>query len=196
MSTAEIEKLRSLGGSYMFDLEIRRLSEAAAQDDAAALETLEQMLRDGCRDWMKDSYWCSAAIRGLVLSESARSMEIVLDYIKNSSAELPYGVIELFASLLPVYGGAVLPHLREMAKAEEASPIRAVGIQALCNVYLEGRLEGEDLQFLKTTIRDFMPDRYMTHHVVDLVHSYLVGSQRIVDSNEMDEIFKDVIVES
>ena len=82
-----------------------------------------------------------------------------------------------------------------MSNTENAGPVKAIGIQTLCNLYLEGKLDGAELDFLKEVVKDFQTDRFLTHHLVDLVQGRLIGSERIGTGDELAEILKNVILD-
>ena len=198
MSFATIEQLKSLGQSYLFVIEMRKISRAASGGDQSALATLENMLSE-CKDpaaWRNNSYWCSAVVQSLAQSATPKSMAIMLQYSRDLPEETPYGIIELIANLLPGYGKAVGPELKKFAAENPGGPLRAIGIQGLCNLYLEGQLDDKQSKELEGLIKDFQPDNFLTQHLVDLSLNRMEGSQKIVVDDAIEELLKDIIVEN
>lgn len=198
MSGKSIEdKLKSLEGSYLFIIEMQKISRKAAGGDSAALNVLRNMLLE-CRDgsaWRKRGYWCSASLRALIATESDESLKIVTEYIENLSEDITFGGIELISTLLPLYGKKIVPELLSGKRFIKSAPGRAIRIQALCNIYLEGRLNRTESNKFEKLIKDYKPDRYMTLNLVELARGKLVGVQESIAEDEMADLLNDVIVE-
>lgn len=155
--------------SFEFASELRRISDLAGDGDAASQESLEGLVKNCSADaWKTDARFCAAVSSALIQTGTHRSMLFMMRYLSNLPPSVPFGAVELFSSHLPLYGARLLPTLRQMAESEEEAS-RAVGIQTLCNMYFEKKLQPEDETFLKARLEKFRDDRYSTGHFAELV---------------------------
>lgn len=193
---AKIKQLEGLGSSYLFILEIQRVSRDAAAGDEGALAVLEAML-DDCvpGDWKTRNSWCSAAVHALANTGSRRALAVLIRHIQKLTPGVAFGPVELIASLLPVFEDEALEPAFEMA-ASENPPVRAIGLQVLCNFFLEGNLPQSGVDRLEELLREFRKDNYLTQHVADLVRFKLARNARAEDEEDIEEMFADFLVES
>jgi len=188
------EHLESLGESYLFIMEMRKLSHAAAANDENAMLTLEAMIQNcGPETWQKKSYWCSAIIHALVNTGTNRSLEVVLQHINAFSETILFGPIELMSNLLPHYGEIVINPAIKMASSKIGSPIRAIGIQILCNLFLEGKLPDAKKEQLNDLLNNFQQDRYLTLQTVELVRSKMNQETNLISKSEIEGLFTEII---
>ncbi len=151
--------------------ELRNLMLDASDGDARAQETLEQLVRS-CDNaaWQTRPRFCSAVTSALIQAGTHRSMLFVMRFLREIPASVPFGAVEMIAAQLPIYGAGLLPTLRSLAQSQEEAS-RALGIQTLCNMYLEHRLPEADEEFLREQIQDFEDDRFATGHVAEMVRA-------------------------
>lgn len=167
-----LSHIESLGKGYEFIKFMNSLTSEARNGNSAALSVLTDML-DHCRrqtDWMQKNYWCSMAIRALANTRTPESLKIIIGFIRKLPDTTPFGAIDLISSLLPLYRKIILGPAKELA-GEKKQALRAIGIQTLCNLYLEGSLVGEQANYLQDIVKNFQPDRYLTYHHVELVRT-------------------------
>ncbi len=179
-SIGYVNQLRDMGKGYEFIKTMTILCDVAADGNRNALSILEIMLGE-CQSqdkWIKANYWCSMAIRSLINTRTPESMKIILGYIRKLPENTPFGAIDLISSLLPVYRQIILGPAKDLAMQSSRSVLKAIGLQTLCNMYLEGSLTGENALHLYKLIEDFKGDRYLTQHHVELVRSYRYSLDR------------------
>jgi HEAT repeat protein len=193
---AKIKQLEDLGSSYLFIVEMQRISRDAAAGNGEALAVLEAML-DRCApgDWKTRNSWCSAAVHALANTGTRRALAALIRHIQTLTPGVAFGPVELIASLLPVFEEEALEPAFEMA-ASENPPVRAIGTQVLCNFFLEGNLPQSAINRLEDLLRDFRKDNYLTQHVADLVRFKLARNARGEDGEDIEEMFADFLVES
>lgn len=180
---ATIEHLRSLGRGYEFINFMNELTIEASSGDTDALNIFATMLKD-CRDqvdWIEKNYWCSMAIRSLANTRTPESLKIIMGFVRKLPDNTPFGAIDLISSLLPVYKKFILGPAKELVKDDKKQAQKAIGLQTLCNLYLEGSLIGDQATYLESLIRNFEPDRYLTQHHVELVRT-AIRSSKIVST--------------
>lgn len=195
MGSPATKELRDLLGSYRFFAEMQRLSAKASQGDPEAVSVLDSMLAE-CSvdpDWRVKSRWCSAAVRALVSAGTPEAMERVLGYVRALPEETPYGMIELLGGLVPAFGSAVVGRLSDLINSDSEAA-RAVGMQAYCTLALEGQLKPDELSELAALSATFAPDRYLTHHLIEVVQNQ-TSSGQTADDAELQSLLDDVIVE-
>ncbi|MCE9599727.1 MAG: hypothetical protein K8S54_17340 [Spirochaetia bacterium] len=157
--------------SFEFASELRRISDLAGDGDAPSQESLESLVKNCSADaWKVNARFCAAVTSALIQTGTHRSMLFMMRYLSALPGSIPFGAVELFSSHLPLYGARLLPTLRQMADSEEEAS-RAVGIQTLCNMYFERKLQAEDETFLQSRLEQFKDDRYSTGHFAELVRS-------------------------
>lgn len=193
---AKILQLNDLGQSYLFVLEMQKLSRAARDGDADSLAVLRKMLADcSGADWRSRNHWCSAVVHALANTETDAALQGLIDHIHKLPAGIAFGPVELIASLLPIFEERALAPAFQMAGSDNPA-VRAIGLQVLCNSYLEGSLPEDEVDRLDGLLRDFRKDNFLTQHVADLVRFKLSRHQRPENENEIEEMFADILVEN
>ena len=193
---AKIKELNELGQSYRFILEMQKISRAAEANDSTALAVLEAMLDDlSGADWKNRNHWCSAVIHSAANSRSPRALAALIRHIHRLPKTIAFGPVELIASLLPIFAEEALAPAFEMAD-QENPPVRAIGLQVLCNFYLEGILPESETDRLENLLKDFRRDNYLTQHVADLVRFKRQRNTRTDSEDEIQEMFADILVET
>ena len=165
-----IREIKALSQGYHLVQAMRELSGSAAAGDEQALEVLTGMLAE-CRSaesWARSSSYCSAVVHAVAQTGTLRSMQLLIRCVSEFDEEMPYGAVELFSSILPTYKRIVMGPLKDLIETGPG-PARAVGLQSLCNLYLDGQLQGEEIRYLTGCLKKFTQDDYLTLHVADLV---------------------------
>ncbi|MBX7059807.1 MAG: hypothetical protein K1X75_17215 [Leptospirales bacterium] len=172
VSKAEIiASVKNAGVGYHLVTAMQDLSRQAAEGDSVALDALGEMLEE-CRDtkfWIRNSRYCSAVVHAVAHVGAMRSMKLLVDFVRGLSPDAPYGVVELISSILPTYRRIVMGSVMQLLEEAPDGPARAVGLQTLCNMYLDHALQGEQIRFLEQTLQNFDRDNYLTQTVADLV---------------------------
>lgn len=156
---------------FEFATRLRDLIDRARDGDTEAHATLEALVR-ACdySSWSSHAQYCSAVTSALIQTGTHRSMLLMMRMLAALPSTVPFGAVELFSNNLPVYGENILPTLRSMIDSD-SEPARAVAIQTLCNLFLEGKLTEPDAQFLRARIDKLPPDRFGTDEFAELVKS-------------------------
>lgn len=147
------------------------------------------------RDW-KNPAW-SRALHILVNAGSSGSLYHVLDFIKKLPDSVPFALVELLGNLLPTYRRIAAGPAKELCEFPAGSPQRAIGIQTLCNLHLEGLLPPENQDYLAAMLGSFEVDPFFTDYLVDLVRSSSsfrqarIGTAADVDDDFLVELQKD-----
>lgn len=194
---ATIEHLKSLGGSYQFIEEMTALSERASRGEEEAFATIEEMFESNrtSQAWRENGRMASAVVHALVRTSSSRSMLLLFRFIRSLPSDIPYGTVELLSSLLPSYGPIVIGPTKELCDSHNAPEVRAVGIQTLCNLFLEGKLTATDGQYLAGILNTFEEDRFQSEHHADLVRLMMKRKKdEQSDAHDTDE-WRDILVE-
>ena len=193
---AKIQQLNNLGQSYLFVLEMRKLSRAARDMDAESLAVLEKMLTDlGAEDWKSRNHWCSAVVHASANTGHETALRALIAHIQQLPATIAFGPVELIASLLPVFAERALDPAFDMAGSDNPA-IRAIGLQVVCNFFLEDVLPESEIPKLEELLRDFRKDNFLTQHVADLVRFKLSRHQGPDNDSEIEEMFADILVET
>ena len=169
---AEREEIRKLSAFGMI-ARLQDLANKAALGDAKAMQLLTGMLKD-CSDpaiWHKDSRYASAVIHAMGRVRSMKAMQQLVGLARGLPEGTPAGAIELIASILPEFRRFAMGPLRELMERKDGSPAYLVGVQALCNLYIEGHLEGSDVEHLADALEGVETGDYLTQHIVDLVRT-------------------------
>jgi hypothetical protein len=175
---------------------MQRISRSAAEGDEESNQILETMLAEcSGKDWRTRNHWCSAVVHALANTRADRALTALIRHIQALPGSMAFGPVELIASLLPVFENRALAPAFEMADSENPT-IRAIGLQVLCNFYLEDLLPDNETERLEALLRDFRRDDYMTQHVADLVRFKASRVKPTEDENEIEEMFADILVEN
>lgn len=177
--------------SFEFASRLRDLMERARSGETEAHAQLEALVR-ACdyASWGKHAQYCCAVTSALIQTGTHRSMLLMMRTLTSLPPNVPFGAVELFASNLPVYGENILPTLRGMLDSESEA-VRAVAIQTLCNLFLEGRLSESDTQFLVGRIENLEPDRFGTDQCAELVLS-----ERARQKGDAQSILSGILVDA
>lgn len=176
---------------------LREISQAAADGDAQAFKTLDLMLAD-CRDpqnWISQSAYCSGVVHALGRIQNMKAMQLLIRLARDLPEGTPAGAIELLASILPEFRRFVMGSLRELIQRDMGSPAYLVAVQCLCNLYIEDKLAGSDVEFLAHQLESFQSDDYLTQHIADLVAADL-RAHKDPTLADPGEVFGELLVES
>lgn len=169
--SAAIQELEEFGEGYSFVARILQLSSRGADGDTLSVQILNRMLErcETIENWNKNNRWCSLSMKALARTRSPESLKTILGFVRKLPPQVPFGIIDLLGSILPVYNRIIVAKAREMAEDSESETQRAIGIQTLCNMYLEGLLPGDQARHLESLIDAFKKDRYSTEHLTEMV---------------------------
>jgi hypothetical protein len=191
-----IESIKAQTSGYHLVRAMQDLAQSAATGNAVALEALSDMLEE-CRDpeyWARNSRYCSAVIHAVAIGGTLRSMQMLLRYVRALPDNIPFGTVDLISSILPTYRRIIMGPIKDLLNDTEHSAARAIGIQTLCNLYLEGSLQGEETAYLETVLREFDNDGYLTQHVADLVRLEMAYKEKQA-AEDLEEMLKGFLVE-
>jgi len=199
MDSSRIERIKTIGTGYDLIEEMRTLSREAEEGNEEAFQILEAMLGE-CRDpgnWNKHNVYCSAILNALARTGKSRSLQKLVKFVYEMPESMPSAAVALIAALLPLYRQIVVGPARKMILDGDREIVRAVGLQTLCNLFLDGMLEGEDTKFLQQTITDFTEDDYFTKNTIDIVRIIFAGQlSTATDDSEFLEHIDDLLLES
>lgn len=197
--TAEeiIRQVREAGDGYHLVQTMQDLSRQVSAGDGVALEALAEMLHE-CREpglWAENGRYCSAVVHAVGHSGALRSMKLLIDFSRALPPAIPYGVVELLAAILPTYRRIIFAPARELVGEAIDTPARAVGLQTLCNLYLDHGLQGDQIRQLEEFLRDFERDNYLTENVADLVRLEMAYRERDA-SADLEKVLRGYLVEN
>lgn len=200
MATGErdniIASIKAKEGDHAMVLAMQQLSDSAAAGDAASLEALGEMLEE-CKSpqaWSKNSRYCSAVIHAVGYSGTLRSMKMLLRYARDLPENIPFGTVDLISSILPTYRRIIMGPIKDLLNEAQDGPARAVAIQTMCNLYLEGSLQGSETAYLEDVLKSFDSDGYLTQHVADLVRLEMAYKEKEAQK-DLEEMLKGFLVE-
>jgi len=168
-SDSIVERLKAVKSPALFVLEMQKLSAEASGGDTDAFDALEKMLKEKKGVWDNGPYM-SAVFHALSRTNSDRSFAAITDYVENIKTLFPYGAVELISSLISGYGKKAVEPSFQFAASDVLS-IRAIGVQTLCALYLEGAADEIDVVRIKSLLENYGEDEYLTGHMADLVLS-------------------------
>ncbi|GIX42892.1 MAG: hypothetical protein KatS3mg129_2625 [Leptospiraceae bacterium] len=175
------------------------------QNDKTILQSIKDIL-ENCKtfeDLKRNSIICSYCIHILIQSQRPESMYILLQHIKSLPDFMPLKYVEFLGRLLPFFGKIIIGPAKELCQYPKGTPQHAIGVQILCNLFLDGLLGEENFPYLIELIRDFEQDPYFTKNLIDMVKStreykdFLKKSSKNINKDlELDEdiIFDDSIL--
>jgi len=180
------DHLKELTGSYSLIVEMQDIMERATEDDEESMQFLEFLLNDckSLKTWRENNVLCSMSITAYIRTRTPRSMNKIIAFCYELPDQTHFGAIELISTLLPLYRKIILGPIKEMALSGNTQATRAIGLQTLCNMYLEGNLSLEDAKFLEQLVASFKEDRYFSSHITDLVKGAMAGGNMTHDSEE------------
>ncbi|MCR9141092.1 MAG: hypothetical protein NXI24_02490 [bacterium] len=194
-SSEIIGSIKDQAGGYHMVRAMQDLASRAAAGESLAQEVLQDMLTE-CQSpecWTTNSQYCSAVIHAVASIGSLRSMQMLLRYARALPDNISFGTVDLISSVLPTYRRIIMGPIKDLLGENEASAARAVGIQTLCNLYLEGSLQGEETAYLEQILKDFDSDGYLTQHVADLVRLEMAYKEKQAAA-DLDEMLKGFLV--
>lgn len=175
--------------------EMKKLGEKASNGDANSFNALSLMLAD-CQkieNWQNKGHYTSAVVYAVSQIKSLKAMQLIIKLIENLPEGIPSGSLELLAGTLPGFKRFVLSPVKQLVQKKSNSPACLIGIQTLCNLYLEDGLEGNDIDFLADKLKDFQTSDYSTKHVVDLVKTEM-ASRNSDQSQELENALSELLV--
>ncbi|MBW7857697.1 MAG: hypothetical protein H3C43_05250 [Leptonema sp. (in: Bacteria)] len=188
-------KVVTITRGYQMTRDIEECAEMAARMPLY-LPVLQKLLSEflSKHDW--SSPQLSRTLHILIHSGTSSSLFYVLDFVKKLPESVPFALVELLGNLLPSYRKIVLGPAKELCEFQMGSPQRAVGIQLLCNLHLEGLLPLDNLNYLASLLSDFEVDPFFTDYLVDMVRSTRSFRERNQTvSVESDLALGDILVE-
>lgn len=191
-----IQRIKTGGQGYQFVQAMQELSLKAAEGDRDAMDALREMLEE-CKDmafWNRNSRYCSAVVHAVGHSATLRSMKLLIDFARALPPGASYGVVELVSSILPSFRRIIMGPIQELITENPEGPARAIGIQTLCNLYLENLLQGEQIRFLEDVLKNFDSDDYLTQHVADLVRLEMAYKEKEAEA-DLQAVLKGFLVE-
>lgn len=84
---------------------------------------------------------------------------------------MPLTFVEFLAKVLSFFGKIIVGPAKELIEYPSGTPQHAIGIQTLCNLFLEGLLGDEHLPYLSSLISRFEEDPYFSSYLIDMVKS-------------------------
>jgi hypothetical protein len=162
--------LLEYAGSYRLGPEINRLGvEASSQSET--LESLGELLSE-CNSrekWQQASGFVSGLVHALVKAGTSKSMLRLLGFVRSLPDDMPFGAVELIGTTLPSYGKIITGPAKELCTGNFSDSARAIGLQTLCNLYLDDLIEGDHVNHVAELIQSFEEDEFFSSHLVDLV---------------------------
>lgn len=164
--------LLEIANSYKRYEAIETLSNRISTDKEL-LKSIEDILSE-CKNFenlKKNNLLCSFCIHILVQSQRPEGMILLIKYIKSLDEFIPTTYVEFLAKLLSFFGKIIIGPTKELIQYPKGTPQHAIGIQTLCNLFLEGLLGEEHLPYLANLIQDFEEDPYFSNYLVEMVKS-------------------------
>ncbi len=166
---------------------------------AATMPLFLPVLKGLLTDVLKEHDWknpiCARTLHILIRSGTSGSLFTVFDFIKKLPESVPFALVELLGNLLPSYRKIVLGPAKELCEFPQGSPQRAIGIQTLCNLHLEGLLPPENLNYLASLLDNFAVDPFFTDYLVDMVKSTRSYRERQSSPLSDESAINDILVE-
>ncbi|MCB1166394.1 MAG: hypothetical protein KDK37_06755 [Leptospiraceae bacterium] len=175
------EKLEEPGQSFRLGSVIQSVA-ADARENVETMQALEDLLQD-CSDpdfWRTDGRWASTLFHTVVRVGNSRSMMLLLSFARRLPEDFPFGPVDLLGNILPLYGHIMIGPAKELVQENASSACLAVGVQTLCQLYLDGAIYGENMRYLQSMIDDFESDSYLSQNIIELVKNSM---QRNVPEN-------------
>jgi hypothetical protein len=172
----KVEELQNYLKSIHSDYQRYEMIESLAdqlRSDKSILDSIKNILEQ-CRtfeDLKKNNIICSYCIHILIHSQRPESMYVLLQHIKSLAEFMPLKYVEFLGRLLPFFGKIVIGPAKELCSYPRGTPQHAIGVQILCNLFLDGILGEENLSYLIELIQDFESDPYFTKNLIDMVKS-------------------------
>lgn len=188
-------KVITITRGYQMTRDIEECAELATRTPIY-LTVLQKLLSESLKNHDWSSPQLSRTLHILIHSGTSSSLFFVLEFIKKLPESVPFALVELLGNLLPSYRKIVLGPAKELCEFPMGSPQRAVGIQLLCNLHLEGLLPIDNLNYLASLLASFEVDPFFTDYLVDMVRStrsYRERNQTV--SAESDLALSDILVE-
>jgi len=188
------QKVLTISRGFQMSRDIEDCAQMAAKNPLY-LSVLRSILNEIVEnhDWQNPH--CARILHILINSETSGSLFHILDFVKRLPENVPFALVELLGSLLPSYKKIVLGPAKDLCESEPGSPQRAVGIQTLCNLHLDGLLPGENLPYLADLLKGFEVDPFFTDYLVDLVRSTVSFRDRGKVTVEAAPDLTDILIE-
>ncbi|MCS7205836.1 MAG: hypothetical protein NZ853_09070 [Leptospiraceae bacterium] len=183
---------------------IEELSEGISKN-RDILNQLYYLLSNKCNSFdniKANSVLCSSCIHILIQSKRPESLFLLIQYIKSLPVQIPITYVEFLGKLLPFFGKIVIGPAKELTRYPDGTPQKAIGIQILCNLFLDGLLGEENYMYLIDLTQNYQNDPYFTKHLFDLVKSTneyhnFIKSKNLYEIEPQDDIIIDdtIIIE-
>ncbi|MFN3604855.1 MAG: hypothetical protein ACK4UJ_09115 [Leptonema sp. (in: bacteria)] len=119
----------------------------------------------------KNSTICSFSIHVLVQSQRPEGMYILIQHIKSFDSFMPPTYVEFLAKVLSFFGKIIIGPAIELTQYPIGTPQNAIGVQTLCNLFLEGMLGEEHLPYIVKLIQEYDENPYSSQYLIDLIKS-------------------------
>lgn len=186
------ERLEEPGQSFRLGSVIQEVA-AEARSNPEMMESLDSLLKE-CKDpdfWRTGARWGSTLFHTIVRVGNSRSMMLLLGFARSLPEDYPFGPVDLLGNILPLYGRIMIGPAKELVRSSSDAS-EAVGLQTLCQLYLDGVVHGDNAAYLKALISEFEGDSYLSQNIVELVQN----SMQRVNLEESETIDpEDVLVE-
>jgi len=186
------EKLEEPGQSFRLGTVIQEVA-AEARNSPEVMASLESLLEE-CKDpefWRTGARWGSTLFHTIVRVGNSRSMMLLLGFARSLPEDYPFGPVDLLGNILPLYGHIMIGPAKELVRSS-SDAAEAVGLQSLCQLYLDGVVHGDNAEYLQNLIDHFEGDSYLSQNIVELVQT----SMHRVSLEEKESIDPDdVLVE-
>lgn len=173
MKTEELKKyLLNIDSKFQRNIIIESLS-TQISTNKELLNSIQNILEE-CKtfDGLKQNNpLCSYCIHILIQSQRPEGMFLLIQYIKSLDDFMPLTFVEFLGRLLPFFGKIIIGPAKELCQYPLNTPQHAIGIQTLCNLFLDGLLGQENYLYLIELIKDFESDSYFTKNLIEMVKS-------------------------
>lgn len=165
-------KLEEPGQSFRLGGVIQEVA-AEARKNPETMVALETLLSE-CEDeefWRHQSRWGSTLFHTIVRVGNSRSMMLLLNFARRLPDDFPFGPVDLLGNILPLYGHIMIGPAKELVQSRASSACEAVGVQTLCQLYLDGAIQGDNSRYLQDMIHRFEGDRFLSQYIIELVQT-------------------------
>lgn len=187
MNKTEIKNLLlEFSGSYRLGPEINRIG-VDASVNAETLEALGELIFE-CNNreaWLNASGYVSGLVHAMVKAGTSKSMMRLLSFVRSLPDDMPFGAVELIGTTLPSYGKIITAPAKELCEGKFSASAHAIGIQTLCNLFLDDLIDGDQADYISGLIENFEQDEFFSSHLVDLAKSKM-KNRGIPSIDELD----------
>jgi|YNPMSStandDraft_1061717.scaffolds.fasta_scaffold12805_2 hypothetical protein len=198
MKNEELENILKNLQSNFNRLEVIESIAQKLKEDKSVLESIQHILEKSktYEGFKQNSVIISYCIHILIQSQRPESMFLLIQHIKSLPESIPLKYVEFLGRLLPFFGKIIIGPAKELCQFPMGTPQHAVGIQILCNLFLDNLLGEENFSYLVKLINEFEQDPYFSKHLIDMVKStseyrLLLQKTKELEEQTEKEIFSD-----